>query len=136
MLLDRRDVNIMLLISLMKFLRIQISYQRFSKNLTISWFLQTHWLFIFLQEVASLSFPVKNTNGPFPDYGNSPSSKLQKCNLVYLLNTFGDTSLWIFAAGRASLVWFKITVFYLPFHSFNENFRSCNISSVPQHCQT
>ena len=34
-----------------------------------------------------------------------PTSKLLKCDLVQILNTFRKSSLWIFAAGKASLVW-------------------------------
>ena len=41
------------------------------------------------------------------------SSKLLKWDLVYLLNPLGDPSLWIVAAGKASLVVnkFKATIF-------------------------
>ena len=53
-------------------------------------------------------FSVKNTEKRFLDQGNAHalinSSKLLKWDLVYLLNTLGDPSLRIFAAGKASFV--------------------------------
>ena len=67
----------------------------------------------FLQEVASLSFPVES-QPKFPRRKQwrmfswsveRPSSKLLKWDLVYLLNTLGNPSLRIFAAGKASLIW-------------------------------
>ena len=55
-----------------------------------------------------LSFLIKNIHGLFPDQKERPSSKLLKSDVVYLLNTFGDSSLRILAAGKSSLL--KINV--------------------------
>ena len=64
---------------------------------------------LFTQSVTQrLSFLIKNIDGLFPDQKERPSSKLLKQDLVYLLNTFGDSSLRIFAAGKSSLL--KINV--------------------------
>ena len=47
------------------------------------------------------------TDRHFRDHGNvrHPTSKLLKCDLVQILNTFRNPSLRIFAVGKASLVY-------------------------------
>ena len=64
-----------LLTSLMKFLRIQIHLKRFPRtSLFLDFYRLSNYLyfflFIFLQEAASQSFLVKNTDERFPDWGN------------------------------------------------------------------
>ena len=97
------------LISLMKFFT--------SLNSISNVFQEPHDFLIFTVDlyISSRSrqskLPCKNTDGCFPDQGNSHSltnsSKLLKWDLVYLLNTFGDPSLRIFATEKAYLVLIK-----------------------------
>ena len=63
--------HILVLISLMKFLRIWIPSQKYLKNLAVSWFLETQWLFTFSKEATSLSFFVKDPSGCLHNQGSS-----------------------------------------------------------------
>ena len=53
-------------------------------------------------------FLLKKHSRPFSWSGECPYSKLLKWDLVYLLNTFGNSSLRIFAARKASLVTYSL----------------------------
>ena len=66
-------------------------------------------------------FPRKKHWRKFSWSGERPSSKLLKLDLVYLLYTFWDPSLRIFAARKASLVQFKrnLAKCNFNFHHFN-----------------
>ena len=60
---------------------------------------------VFLQEAASLRFPVKKQHQrTFSWPWERPYSKLLKWELIYLLSTFRDYFLQFFTAGKASPV--------------------------------
>ena len=98
-LLARRHLNTMLLSNI--------------QNLnSISNILQKTHNFLVLTDPVFICIYLRTTNRHFRDQGNDlhPTSKLLKCDLVQILNTFRNPSLWIFAAGKASpIVTFWLT---------------------------
>ena len=113
MLLVRRDINISCFWShWWNFWEFKFHLKHFPRTSRFPDFYRLNDYF-FLQEAASLSFPLES-QPKFPRRKHwrvfswsveRPSSKLLKWDLVYLLNTLGNPSLRIFAAGKASLVW-------------------------------
>ena len=83
-------------------------------------------------------FPCKKHWRTFCWSRDCPSSKLLKLDLVYLLNTFGDPSLRIFAAGKAFLVQFKrnLAKCNFNFHHFSLfKFLSGNSKKSRKNCE-
>ena len=65
--------------------------------------------FLVLTDPLIICIYLRTTDRHFRDQGNirHPTSESLKCDLVETLNTFRNTSLRIFAAGKASLVLFE-----------------------------
>ena len=73
---------------------------------SISNIFQTTDDFLVLTDPVIICICLRTTNRYFRDQGNvgHPTSKLLKRDFVKTLNTFRNPSLWIYAAGNASLV--------------------------------
>ena len=84
-------------------------------NFILNIFQETHD-FLVLTDPVIICIYLRTTDRYFRDQGkfHHPTSKLLKCNLFQILNTFWNPSLRIFAAGKSSLVlvhllfWFKL----------------------------
>ena len=66
--------------------------------------------FLVLTDPVIICIYLGTTDRHLRDPGNvrHRTSKLLKCDLVQTLNTFRNPSLWVFAAGKASLVYLSI----------------------------
>ena len=94
--------------------------------------------FLYFFNSRQPKFPRKKRWRKFSWSRDCPSSKLLKLDLVYLLNTFGDPSLRIFAAGKASLVQFKrnLAKCNFNFHHFSLfKFLSGNSKKSRKNCE-
>ena len=104
-LLARRHLNTMILIN-------------FENLNSISNILQETHYFLVLTDLVIICIYLRTTDRHFREQGNvrHPTSKLLKWDLVQTLNTFGNPSLRIFAAGKASLVSVNILTVFLKQH--------------------
>ena len=78
----------------------------FENSISISTIFREIHNFLVLADPVIIYIYLRTTGRHFHDQGNvgHPTSKLLKCDLVQALHTFQNTSLRIFAAGKASLV--------------------------------
>ena len=74
-------------------------------NSTSNIFQETHSLLV-LGDPVIICIYLRTTDRHFRDQGNVRhlTSKFLKCDLVQTFNTFRNPSLWIFVAGKASVV--------------------------------
>lgn len=102
-LLVRRDVNIKCLWShWWDFWEFKFNSEHFPRTSQFFDFYRL-WLFVFLQEPASLIFPIKNTDGHFP-YGGVSVLKITEMRFGLLVQYFWGSFFPEFAVNKASLV--------------------------------
>ena len=85
----------------------------FEKLKSISNIFQEAHDFLVLTDAVIICIYLRNSNRHFRGQRNvrRPTSKLLKCDVDQTLNTFRNPSSWIFDAGTASLVGFRIELF-------------------------